>query len=133
MPASLSRPADRTGSTTGYEDRARHLRRVAHHRAAANGVRSCPPYPTSSTANTAMLALLKCGNSFFWSRLRATRVPPNSDVSHLGGSVNGASLWLSYRRQNRYADRRRKLESRRTAGENAPGFHLSGDRPCGHD
>ena len=27
----------------------------------------------------------------------------------------------------------RKLESRRTAGENAPGFHLSGDRPCGHD
>ncbi len=38
-----------------------------------DGVRSCPPYSTSSTANTAVPASPKCENSFFWSRLRATR------------------------------------------------------------
>src|SRR6266852_6582374 len=38
-----------------------------------DGVRSCPPYSTSSTANTAVPASPKCGNSFVWSRLRAMR------------------------------------------------------------
>jgi hypothetical protein len=36
-----------------------------------DGVRSWPPYSTSFTANTAVPASPKCGNSFFFSRLGA--------------------------------------------------------------
>ncbi len=42
-------------------------------RSSNDGVRSCPPYSTTSTANTVAPASPKCGNNFFWSRLRATR------------------------------------------------------------
>ncbi len=57
-----------------------------------NGVRSCPPYSTSSFANTAVPASPRCGNSFFWSRLKAVRPQKRIAMSAKSAPVIGLDV-----------------------------------------